>query len=76
MWAQSRPVLIPLPSWSCTFTGVSSVWTTSDMSTRVSIALTIGASRPAAAAIQSHIVERDRSTPYRLKIPSWRYSGK
>ncbi len=38
--------------------------------------MTTGSSRPAAAAIQSHIVERDNSTPNRLKIPSWRYSGR
>jgi hypothetical protein len=72
IWTQSRPVLIPLPSWSCTGTRVSSVWTTREDSTRLSIALTMGSSRPAAAAIQPHIVERDSSTPKRLKIPSWR----
>ena len=38
--------------------------------------MTTGASRPAAAAIQSHIVDRARSTPNRRKIPSWRYSGR
>ena len=49
MYAQSRPVFDPLPSWSCTFTGVSSVPTTFEASTRRVIALTIGSSSPAAA---------------------------
>ena len=36
------------------------------------IARTIGSSSPAQAAIQSHIVDRESSTPWRRRMPSWR----
>ena len=62
----------PEPAWYWTVTGVSSVPITFDASTRLVIALTIGSSSPAQAAIQSYIVERANSTPSRRKIPSWR----
>ena len=72
METQSRPVLIPLPAWSCTGTVVSSFWTTSEARIFFSISSTIGSSNSAIVAIQSHIVEREISTPDRLKIPSSR----
>jgi hypothetical protein len=52
--------------------GVSSDRMTFDKMTRLVISLTSGESNPATTAIQSHIVERDRSTPWRRNIPSWR----
>jgi hypothetical protein len=34
-----------------------------------------GMSRSTAFSIQPPIVERSRSTPWRARMPSWRYSG-
>ena len=63
METQSRPVLIPLPL--VVLHRHRRVVVLDDLGLRIllSISLTIGSSSSAATAIQSHIVDRESSTP-------------
>ena len=73
METQSLPVLIPLPL--VVLHRHRRVVVLDDPGARgsgFSISLTIGSSSSATTAIQSHIVDRDSSTPDRRKIPSRR----
>lgn len=61
---------------ACTGTRVSSVWITFPCFTRLIINSINGLTSSLAASIQAHMVLRARSTPWRSKIFSSRYSGR
>ena len=53
-----------------------SVWTTRDRRIRLCISLYTGSSAATHPINHPHIVERLMSMPFRLKISSWRYTGR
>ena len=71
-----RPVRVRVNSASSTGTGVSSVCTALEVNITCFMRSHTGLTSSAQAPIQSHIVWRDNSTPWRRKIPSNRYSGR